>query len=78
MVEEKINKEATLQHNTVEAFATNVVDNPAALAILGMLAVELPHYPCNFDLDDCDKIHRIESKQLRIILKVKPACKTRG
>lgn len=44
----------------VEVFKTNVGDNATAAAIAGKIADQFPDYSVNFDLEDCDKILRIE------------------
>ena len=46
---------------TVEIFKTNVLSENAAQSILNQIEALHPHYKCNFDLDDCDKVLRIES-----------------
>jgi len=45
---------------TVEVFKTNVVHKKAAKIILEEIGLHQPQYKCNFDLDDCDKVLRIE------------------
>jgi len=46
---------------TVEVFKTNVLHKRAAQTILTEIGMHQPDYKCNFDLDDCDKILRIEN-----------------
>jgi hypothetical protein len=46
---------------TVEVFKTNVAHKQAAKAIIEQIGVYQPQYKCNFDLDDCDKVLRIEN-----------------
>jgi len=45
---------------TVEVFQTNVQNNKTAKFIINLLQNEFPHCKINFDLEDCDKILRIE------------------
>lgn len=46
---------------TVEVFKTNVAHKKAAKTILTEIGIHQPEYKCNFDLDDCDKVLRIEN-----------------
>lgn len=46
---------------TVEVFKTNVPHKRAAKAILAEIGIHQPEYKCNFDLDDCDKVLRVEN-----------------
>lgn len=45
----------------VEIFKTNVRNKSKSRTIVSMLEKNFPKYKINFDLDDCDKILRIES-----------------
>lgn len=45
----------------VEIFKTNVTDSVQAGLVLQLLKVQWPQYMANFDLEDCDRILRIES-----------------
>jgi hypothetical protein len=45
----------------VEVFKTNVGSKRAAKIILEEIGLHNPHYKCNFDLEDCDKVLRIEN-----------------
>ena len=45
----------------VEVFKTNVNRKQDADEIITMLMQHFPHYKINFDLDDCDKILRVEA-----------------
>ena len=45
----------------VEVFKTNVGSKRAAKIILEEIGMHQPEYKCNFDLEDCDKILRIEN-----------------
>jgi len=44
----------------IEIFKTNVTDNASAKDIIEELACLIPSAKINFDLDDCDKILRVE------------------
>lgn len=46
---------------TVLVFKTNVYKKSDAGKIVKLLNKELPNTKANFDLDDCDKILRVES-----------------
>jgi len=46
---------------TIEVFKTNVISKRAAKTILKEIGSQQPEYKCNFDLEDCDKILRIEN-----------------
>lgn len=50
----------------VEVFKTNVMDRQQAEVLIEQIHQNFPAYNANFDLDDCDKILRIESKNLFI------------
>jgi hypothetical protein len=47
----------------VKVFKTDVKEEQVARLILFFLQQALSHCTINFDLDDCDKILRIESQQ---------------
>ena len=47
----------------VKVFKTDVQDQQVARLILLFLQQSFSHCTINFDLDDCDKILRIESQQ---------------
>lgn len=47
----------------VEVFKTNVNDKDLALAMIEMIHKTFDGYRANFDLEDCDRILRIESRQ---------------
>ncbi len=47
--------------NMIEVFKTNVISKRAANTILEEIGLQQPHYKCNFDLEDCDKVLRIEN-----------------
>lgn len=49
---------------TVEVFKTNVSEAPAAEQLIALLLSHFPDSRINFDLDDCDKVLRIEGKGL--------------
>lgn len=50
----------------VEVFRTNVNDPDEAGALLGRIHATFAHYSANFDLDDCDKILRVEACQGKV------------
>ena len=50
----------------IEIYKTNVKNKTAAKKILAEIVSKQPHYCCNFDLDDCDKVLRIENASGRI------------
>lgn len=45
----------------IEVFRTNVNSGEQAASVLGLLKGQWPEYSANFDLEDCDRILRIES-----------------
>lgn len=45
----------------VEVFKTNVSSKRAAKTILQEIGLHQPEYKCNFDLEDCDKVLRVEN-----------------
>ncbi|MGN6567605.1 MAG: hypothetical protein ACTHJ0_06620 [Flavipsychrobacter sp.] len=45
---------------TVEVFRTNVLTEEDAVHIISVLRRHLPESRINFDLEDCDKVLRIE------------------
>jgi hypothetical protein len=50
----------------VEVFKTSVRKKYEARLMLTLLSEKFPHFKINFDLDDCDKILRVEG------IKIKP------
>lgn len=48
----------------VEVFKTNVQEEDEAKQIIQYLLEHFPESKINFDLDDCDKILRIESEYI--------------
>ncbi len=48
----------------VEIFKTNVESMDESKAIIKRLHARFPGYKINFDLDDCDRILRIEGKEI--------------
>jgi hypothetical protein len=50
----------------VEIFKTDIQSKQVALEILTSLQSAFPDYKMNFDLEDCDKILRIESTAIDI------------
>lgn len=51
---------------TVEVFKTNVINKRAAKIIMDEIGFQQPEYKCNFDLEDCDKVLRIENASGKI------------
>lgn len=52
----------------VEIFKTDVMQECEATALVSLLLQHWPHCRINFDLEDCDRILRIESAQQEINL----------
>lgn len=48
----------------VEVFKTNVPDSASAIQITEVLYRHLPSGRVSFDLEDCDKILRVETERL--------------
>jgi len=48
----------------VEVFKTNVQQRKKAVQLLEVLSQEFPLFRINFDLDDCDKILRVEGENI--------------
>ena len=48
----------------VEVFKTNIQSVNAAIGLKKILSKEFPDIQINFDLDDCDKILRIEGNSI--------------
>ena len=58
----------------VEVFKTNVLKQKQAIFLLSALSENFPLHKINFDLNDCDKILRVEGKNIsrqKIILLLK-------
>jgi hypothetical protein len=58
----------------IEVFKTNVQEVAEAKSLVNMLCRHFPDTKINFDLDDCDKILRVEGHLIRpdtVILLVK-------
>jgi len=53
----------TIDMKIVKVFKTDVQDRPASRHIIRLIQRAFSHYRINFDLDDCDRILRIESQQ---------------
>lgn len=47
----------------IEVFKTNVQDKRQTGIVLRMLQRQFPAYNANFDLDDCDNILRLETRE---------------
>jgi hypothetical protein len=50
----------------VEVFKTNVQEFSEAQKLVALLQRHFPDSKINFDLDDCDKVLRVEGNNLRI------------
>lgn len=50
----------------VEVFKTNVQEFEEAQNLVALLRRHFPDNKINFDLDDCDKVLRVEGNNLRI------------
>ena len=50
----------------IEVFKTNVQEFSEAQKLIGFLQKHIPDSKINFDLDDCDKVLRVEGKNFRI------------
>lgn len=50
----------------VEVFKTNVQEFEEAQDLVALLRQHFPDSKVNFDLDDCDKVPRVEGNDLRI------------
>jgi hypothetical protein len=50
----------------VEVFKTNVQEFTQAQKLVTLLRRHFPDSKINFDLDDCDKVLRVEGNNLRI------------
>ena len=50
----------------VEVFKTNVEEFSEAQKLVALLRRHFPDSKINFDLDDCDKVLRVEGSNLRI------------
>jgi len=51
----------------VEVFKTDVSDTSQSKLLLGQLLTMLPKCRINFDLDDCDRVLRIEGENFAAI-----------
>ncbi|MGZ3764802.1 MAG: hypothetical protein ACXVB0_18310 [Mucilaginibacter sp.] len=49
----------------VEVFKTNVRQRRQAKLLLGILEKRFPLFRINFDLEDCDKILRVEGENIQ-------------
>lgn len=54
----------TMVLNMVEVYKTNVRHKRQAKKILNVLSEQFPMFSINFDLEDCDKILRVEGKNI--------------
>lgn len=53
-----------LQMPIVEVFKTNVLEDEQASLLISVLLDHFPQHKINFDLQDCDKILRVEGRQI--------------
>lgn len=51
----------------VEVFKTNISDDEVAKHLIQELQILIPHALINFDLDNCDRILRVERQEIRVI-----------
>lgn len=49
---------------TVEVFKTNVQKEADKNYVIAVIQSQFPNYKINFDLEDCDKILRVEGVEL--------------
>lgn len=54
----------------VEVFKTNVEDPAQAAKLVGLLQKRITNSSVNFDLEDCDKVLRIEGPEVSLPLVV--------
>ena len=54
----------TMILNMVEVYKTNVRHKRQAKRLLGVLSEQFPMFSINFDLEDCDKILRVEGRNI--------------
>jgi hypothetical protein len=54
----------TMVLNMVEVYKTNVRQKRQAQRLLNILSKQFPMFSINFDLEDCDKILRVEGKNI--------------
>ena len=53
-----------MELNMVEVFKTNVQQKRQAKILLDILSRQFPLFRINFDLEDCDKILRVEGEDI--------------
>jgi hypothetical protein len=51
----------------VEVFKTNVQKDKQAKSLVNLLYLHFPNSKINFDLDDCDKILRVEGRDIAAV-----------
>jgi hypothetical protein len=54
-----------MELHKVEVFKTNVRQKRQARVLLNKLTKQFPMFKINFDLEDCDKILRVEGSNIR-------------
>ena len=57
----KLRVPENFEMTTVEVFRTNVLTAMQAARLLRLLGERFPDYKVNFDLEDCDKVLRVEA-----------------
>lgn len=55
-----------MQQNEVEVFKTSIVHEEDSIRMIKLLQKKYPLYKANFDLEDCDKILRIEGLKVEV------------
>lgn len=48
----------------IEVFKTNVQMISDSIFVIDIIKKQFPNYNINFDLEDCDKILRVEAKEI--------------
>ena len=61
-----LNKDVLIFENMVEVFKTNVQKETDTNYIIAIINRQFPDYKVNFDLDDCDRILRVEGVDLEV------------
>lgn len=58
--------DAVNQTKSIEVFKTNVCDETIAATLIEKLQQHFPFSKINFDLNDCDKILRVEGENISV------------
>jgi hypothetical protein len=53
-----------MEANEIEVFKTNIAKKRDATVVLKTLTLLYPYLRCTFDLDDCDRILRVEGNNM--------------